>query len=99
MSDENPFITFVVGADQPNKEVYLPALAERYAATRTLDAWAGTPSLEPGDLVLVETMPQDIETIGANVILLPPVSPGEPQRGVMFQKVSLEDALAAVGLD
>ncbi|AXB75468.1 hypothetical protein [Novosphingobium sp. P6W] len=88
MVTANPIITMVVGT-APGVDGYLPLLAAHYGATRTHDGWPGEDLLEPGDLVLVDEVP-DLNMIAINVILLP------DNRGVLFQEIELADALADI---
>lgn len=84
----NPIITMLVGTASGADE-YFPQLAAHYGATRTHESWPGADQIEPGDLVLVDEVP-DLNMIAVNVILLP------DNRGVLFRQAALADALAEV---
>lgn len=88
MTATNPIITMLVGT-APGAAGMLRQLAAHYGATRTHDGWSGADQIEPGDLVLVDEVP-DLNMIAVNVILLP------DNRGVLFRKAALADALAEI---
>lgn len=94
MTTANPIITMLVDT-APDADELLPQLAAHYGATRTHDSWPGLDQLEPGDLVLVSEVPEAATSsmIAVNVILLP------DNRGVLFRRIELADALAEIAGD